>query len=129
MQGQFNKFNRFRILEEAPKFTDLDELQARVDTAPAPAPASHEEPWSVGEYNCKTSVVNAAGDEVAVFDSDKDADRAVQCVNACKGIADPVEAMKVARYALEEALEIAESLGNTYAANNARSALAKLNPA
>lgn len=62
-----------------------------------PTPASHEEPWSVGEYNCKTSVVNAAGDEVAVFDSDKDADLAIKCVNACQGIADPVEAIRVLR--------------------------------
>lgn len=48
------------------------------DTPPQPA---HGKPWRVYEYNCNTSVVNAAGDEVAVFDSDKDADCAIECVN------------------------------------------------
>lgn len=107
-----------------------------------PTPASYGEPWSVGEYNCKTSVVNAAGDEVAVFDSDKDADLAVQCVNACQGIADPVEALREARDVLPRLIEIADghqdrgpwdegyqSIELMTLVLNARATLAKLTPA
>jgi hypothetical protein len=57
--------------------TFMKEPEVKLPTA---HPA-HGKPWRVYEYNCNTSVVNAAGDEVAVFDSDKDADCAIECVN------------------------------------------------
>lgn len=43
------------------------------------------EPWKVSEYNCKTSIEDKDGDECAVFDSDKEADRAIACVNLLAG--------------------------------------------
>lgn len=109
------------------------------DTPPQPA---HGEPWRVYEYNCKTSVVNAAGDEVAVFDSDKDADRAIECVNKLMFHSD-LSAVEVhSKETMDEVRKTLEGIANAnprewgdmndqfepWAKSLARSALAKLNP-
>lgn len=103
------------------------------DTPPQPA---HGEPWRVYEYNCKTSIVNAAGDEVAVFDSDKDADCAIECVN--KLMLHPAlsavevhskETMDEVREALQKVQEFCDRISTSYEwTPKVESALAKLNP-
>lgn len=95
-------------------------------------PASYGEPWLVTDGE-SLAVINAHGDYIQLQEDDfKIADgrlviRAVQCVNACQGIADPAEAIKEAREALEDAAEIAEGMCARYESKKFRNALAKLN--
>lgn len=51
----------------------------------APAKGEFGEPWEVEEYNCKTSICDKDGNECAIFESDKDADRAIACANLLAG--------------------------------------------
>ena len=88
------------------------------------------EPWSTCKYHAwsisageRSDIIHAATDNDELDEAN--AERAVQCVNACAGIPDPAAALKLAREALRNAIWGIEGEGcNT---NKEWEALAALN--
>jgi len=71
-------------------------------------PASYGEPWAIWDVT-KSFIEDSSKNDVADFlhlpQSKERAARAVQCVNACQGIADPVEALNQVRDILRQIRE------------------------
>lgn len=75
--------------------------------------ASYGEPWRQDYLRGRNGfIINAKDDAVTGMNGwqrDEDFFRAIQCVNACAGIADPEKAIQAAREALRQALSTTPS--------------------
>ena len=87
-------------------------------------PASYGEPWR-GDSD---GIYNALGERLSCHESDcGEIARSVQCVNACQGIADPVEAIREAREVIFNFHDYLNTIGHTATAREVAKTIAKLN--
>lgn len=96
-------------------FQEYEEAKRRIESTPSYGEPwlinSNEEPWKIWDSTrrCVADLNPRKRDHShGMTISIQQAARAAQCVNACRGIVDPVEAIKEAREALEDTLTLLE---------------------